>query len=263
MTLYDVAISHASEDDAYAEPLDEALKTHNLVTFHYRQPEAEVVLWGEDLEESLGTVFGSHSRCCVLLVSEHYLNKQFTMLEMAKAKQALPVRLADVQLPDAYADVAFTDWPEEGAEALAQRVVEKLDHLAQTEMDRKAIKRRRRRKMFLAAAGAAGAAVAGVLAQEGLEQKKRNETAPIAGTWSDGFSSWTITEDGNQVHMHGRVPNEVEIAAAGTRNGDKVTAHWDNGTYEGTLEITIKRGANLLDGHSSSRHGFHKFTLRR
>lgn len=266
MTVYDVAISYASEDNGYAEPLDAELGKRGLQTFHYRKPEAMVALWGQDLTSSLGRVYGSQSRCCVLLVSRAYIAKRYTMLEMARARRALPVRLDDVQLTEDYADIAFTDWPEHGARELALQVETKLEQFAREDAERQEAKRQRRKKLLIGAVGAAGTALAALLARERVDTSEENATGPIVGTWADRYgSNWDITEDAaGHVTMVGRTTDGIDVAAAGSRRRDTITAHWENGSIRGSIQAKITGGGDRIEGQYSMPGGaVGQFMLRR
>ena len=98
---YEVALSFAGEDRAFAEALAKGLQDAGVKVF-YDDFYAEE-LWGEDLAVRLRDVYHSASQFCIMIISEHYVNKMWPsherqqaiermIREMGKA-YVLPVRL--------------------------------------------------------------------------------------------------------------------------------------------------------------------------
>ena len=98
---YEVALSFAGEDRAFAEALATGLQDAGVKVF-YDDFYAEE-LWGEDLAVRLRDVYHSASQFCIMIISEHYVNKMWPsherqqaiermIREMGKA-YVLPVRL--------------------------------------------------------------------------------------------------------------------------------------------------------------------------
>lgn len=113
---FDIAISFAGEDREWAERLAEALGNQQVSVFYDRARTAD--LWGEDLEPVLTDTFRNQARFCLVVVSEHYLKKRWTLLEWeaarARAREGtdayvLPARLDHTALPELSSDVGYLD----------------------------------------------------------------------------------------------------------------------------------------------------------
>lgn len=98
---YEVALSFAGENRNFAEPVAMMLKSQNIELFY---DEFNVVeLWGEDLPVKLREVYYSNSRYCIIILSDYYLEKVWTIMELRNAIEKsikekgeayiLPVRL--------------------------------------------------------------------------------------------------------------------------------------------------------------------------
>ncbi len=136
---YDVAISFAGEDRAYASALACTLKErHGLIVFY--DEEEQAWLMGKNLFEYLIGIYKDKAAYCVILVSEHYLEKRWTRHEW-KAVQArafeesdrdyiLPVRLDDTELPGLLPTLGFIDGRSVGPEKLAKLIFAKVKDIA-------------------------------------------------------------------------------------------------------------------------------------
>jgi hypothetical protein len=131
---YDVVLSFAGEDRAYAEALANGLVERRLDVFYDDFERA--ALWGENLYEYLSDLYQKRARYCVVLVSKHYLHKRWTQLEW-KAIQArclrerhpycLPVRLDATELPGLLPTTAYLSLETDGIPAIIDAVTSKLD----------------------------------------------------------------------------------------------------------------------------------------
>jgi len=81
---YDVALSFAGEDRAYVEQVAEVLKTAGVRVFYDRYEQAD--LWGKNLADHLGEVYGKRSRFVVLFISKHYPLKSWPTHERQSAQ---------------------------------------------------------------------------------------------------------------------------------------------------------------------------------
>src|SRR5271165_1468871 len=106
---YDVALSFAGEDRKFAQDLAIAMDDANHAVF-YDEFEA-VRLWGTDLSEVLGHIYGGASRYCILITSKHYIRKQWTTHErrfaIQNALQTRPDYIMAIRLDD----TALPGWP--------------------------------------------------------------------------------------------------------------------------------------------------------
>lgn len=98
---YHVAISFAGENRVFAEAVAEGLRSNGLEVFYdefYREK-----LWGEELPVKLGEIYSDASQFCIMILTNHYLEKMWTHVERQNAIQRqikqkgqvyiLPVRL--------------------------------------------------------------------------------------------------------------------------------------------------------------------------
>jgi hypothetical protein len=114
--VYDVALSFAGEDRAFASALALALAEAQYAVFYDEFETA--TLWGTDLSVSLGQIYRDDSRFCLIVVSAHYATKPWTNHERRFAIQRaltdktdyiLPIRLDDTELPGWPPTVAYLD----------------------------------------------------------------------------------------------------------------------------------------------------------
>jgi hypothetical protein len=130
---YDVALSFAGEDRAYVEQVAEQLRQLGVNVFYDRFE--EVGLWGTDLTEHLGRIYGSAARFVVLFLSQAYAakawprhEKQFALgREMSTgAGRILPVRFDDTEIPGVPPTLGYLDLrhltPTKLAELIRQKV---------------------------------------------------------------------------------------------------------------------------------------------
>jgi len=98
---YEVALSFAGEDRAFADAVAKGLRDADVKVF-YDDFYAEE-LWGEDLAVKLRDVYHSSSQFCIMIISEHYVDKMWPSHERQQAIErmirergkayVLPVRL--------------------------------------------------------------------------------------------------------------------------------------------------------------------------
>lgn len=98
---YDVALSFAGENRDFAESVASGLKAEGVKVFYDEFSAA--VLWGEDLAVKFKEVYFADSRYCIMILSDHYVQKMWPTLERRTALERfikesgnayiLPVRL--------------------------------------------------------------------------------------------------------------------------------------------------------------------------
>lgn len=81
--IYEVALSFAGEDRAFAEDVAEGLREARVEVF-YDSFYAEE-LWGEDLSVTLRKVYHDKSQFCIMLISNHYVDKMWPSHERQQA----------------------------------------------------------------------------------------------------------------------------------------------------------------------------------
>lgn len=130
---YDVALSFAGENRDYVEQVAEALKALRVTVFYDGFEQAH--LWGKDLAEHLGDVYGKDSRFVILFASRAYAAKAWPNHEkrFALSRQLadrreliLPVRFDDTEIPGIPATTGYIDsrviTPQKLAELIRQKV---------------------------------------------------------------------------------------------------------------------------------------------
>ncbi|HEX2208072.1 MAG TPA: TIR domain-containing protein [Longimicrobium sp.] len=134
---YDVALSFAGEDREYVEQVAAQLRMLGVKVFYDRFE--EVNLWGKDLAEHLGHVYGNDARFVVLFLSRAYAAKAWPRHEkrFALARQMefgeeriLPVRFDDTEIPGLPATVAYLDLRSLTPIRLAELIRTKMDQPA-------------------------------------------------------------------------------------------------------------------------------------
>jgi hypothetical protein len=130
---YDLAISFAGEDRPHAERIARALKEAGVRVFYDQYEQADLI--GKDLYVHLYEIYAKRSRYCVLLSSEQYLNKMWTIHERRAAQERalqergaeyiLPIRLDNAEIPGIPNTIGYLSYAS-GPEAVADTLVRKL-----------------------------------------------------------------------------------------------------------------------------------------
>ena len=138
---WDVAISFAGDDREIARKVFKRLRAHGLTVYFDEKARAETV--GQDLFERLQKIYLRQARCCVAIISKHYLTGRWPRFELTAALERLledagyllPIRLDDTSvpgLPDSigYASLADLDDVVElaGRRARTERKAEPAEH---------------------------------------------------------------------------------------------------------------------------------------
>lgn len=131
---YDVALSYASEDRKHAEEIAKALQSAGKHVFFDHDVRSR--LWGKGLSEELNEIYSKRATFCVLLVSDHYKNKRWTMEELraavngaarsGKSDFILPVQLDTTSLEELPEDIVYIHI-KEGSENISEDIIAKLD----------------------------------------------------------------------------------------------------------------------------------------
>ncbi len=131
---YDVALSFAGENREYVEQVAEELKRLDVTVFYDRFE--EVNLWGKDLAEHLGHVYGTDSRFVVLFLSKAYAakawpkhEKQFALARQLSSgeERVLPVRFDNTEIPGLPPTLSFLDLRVVTPAKLAELIRQKVD----------------------------------------------------------------------------------------------------------------------------------------
>jgi hypothetical protein len=84
---FDVALSFAGEDRAFAEEIAKALRAAGVHVFYDDFYAAD--LWGEDLGVRLRDIYRGGSRHCIMILSQAYVEKMWTSWERQQAIERL------------------------------------------------------------------------------------------------------------------------------------------------------------------------------
>lgn len=131
---FDVALSFAGEDREYVEAVATALRGLGLTVFYDRFEQVD--LWGKDLADHLGRIYGEDSRYVVLFASRHYASKGWPNHEKSFALarhlkgitgRILPVRFDATEIPGLPPTIGYVDVRAIGPEQLAELVRQKID----------------------------------------------------------------------------------------------------------------------------------------
>jgi hypothetical protein len=131
---YDVALSFAGEDREYVEKVADALRAAGVDVFYDRYEQAN--LWGKDLAEHFGHVYGQDARFVVMFSSRHYAAKAWPSHEKSHAVathlkgvggRMLPVRFDDTDIPGVPGTIGYLDLRVLMPEQLAELVRQKID----------------------------------------------------------------------------------------------------------------------------------------
>ncbi len=130
---YDVAISFAGEDRSSADDLARSLRRAGLKVFYDDFETAQ--LWGKDLFITLYNAYSQDARYCIMLVSEAYVQKRWTVHERRSAQERvlnerdneylLPVRIDNTPVPGLPQQIAYLD-ASIGMERVAKLFLDKL-----------------------------------------------------------------------------------------------------------------------------------------
>jgi TIR domain len=130
---YDVALSFAGEDRDYVEQVAEILKTSGVKVFYDKFETAQ--LWGRNLADHLGEVYGKRSRFVVIFISKYYPLKAWPKHERQSAQARairenkivlLPARFDDAEIEGMPSSTAYVDLRRTTPAELAKLVQQKL-----------------------------------------------------------------------------------------------------------------------------------------
>lgn len=132
--LYDVVLSFAGEDRDAARDIADRLKQKNVRVFIDEDEAARNL--GKDLTPHLADIYRAKSQLCVVISSQHYVQKPWTLLELEAAKERarmseveylIQVRLDDAALPGVSDSIAYLDTRRVPAQQIADLIVGKLN----------------------------------------------------------------------------------------------------------------------------------------
>jgi hypothetical protein len=131
---YDVALSFAGEDRQYVEQVAQLLKASGVKVFYDKFETAQ--LWGRNLADHLGEVYGKLSRFVVIFISKYYPLKAWPKHERQSAQARairdnkivlLPARFDDAEIEGMPSSTAYVDLCKTSPAGLAKLIQEKLE----------------------------------------------------------------------------------------------------------------------------------------
>lgn len=131
--LYEIALSFAGEDRAFAEQIATMLRRRRVKVFYDEFELAK--LWGKDLYQYIVEVYSSKSKYCLVIISKSYVSKPWPNHELkaAQSKQLisdseyiLPIRLDDSKLPGLLDTVGYIDARKYSIEIIVESIMEKI-----------------------------------------------------------------------------------------------------------------------------------------
>jgi hypothetical protein len=140
---FDVALSFAGEDRGVAEDLANSLTAKGIKTFYDEFFKAD--LWGKDLYAYLAEIYGKRAQYCVILVSEHYIEKKWTAHERKNAQARafaqdseyiLPIRIDKSELPGFPDTIGYLSIEENEISDIADLIVQKIHGESESSLQR-------------------------------------------------------------------------------------------------------------------------------
>ena len=130
---YDVALSFAGEDRAYVEKVAALLRDTDVRVFYDKYETAQ--LWGRNLADHLGDIYGRRARFVVMFISKHYPVKAWPTHERQSAQARairenrvvlLPSRFDDTDIPGLPTTTGYIDLRQTSPEELVELILQKL-----------------------------------------------------------------------------------------------------------------------------------------
>lgn len=130
---FDIALSFAGENRAYAADVAERLRGQGIRVFYDQYEQA--TLWGKNLYDRLDYVYRRAARYCVLFISKHYADKVWTNHERQSAQAraleenheyVLPVRFDDTEIPGLRSTIGYIDARHTTPDQLVHLILQKL-----------------------------------------------------------------------------------------------------------------------------------------
>jgi len=133
---FDVCISFAGEDREVAKRIASLIKRNGMKRKVFYDDFERATLWGEELARHLHTIYSQQSRFCVILFSQAYSRKVWTLHEyrsaltrVAREQDAyvLPIALDVATIPEEFASVGYWPFNPGDERRIANAVEEKIN----------------------------------------------------------------------------------------------------------------------------------------
>lgn len=130
---YDIALSFAGEDRDYVEHVATLLREAGINVFYDKFETAN--LWGRNLADHLGEIYGKRSRFVVMFISKYYPTKSWPTHERQNAQARaiqenkvvlLPARFDDTEIPGLPSTTGYIDLRQTTPQELVKLIKEKL-----------------------------------------------------------------------------------------------------------------------------------------
>jgi DNA-binding response OmpR family regulator len=130
---YDIALSFAGEDRDYVERVATLLREVSINVFYDKFETAN--LWGRNLADHLGEIYGKRSRFVVMFISKYCPTKSWPTHERQNAQARaiqenkvvlLPVRFDDTEIPGLPSTTGYIDLRQTTPKELVKLIQEKL-----------------------------------------------------------------------------------------------------------------------------------------
>lgn len=130
---YDVAFSFAGADRGYVEEVATLLRERGVRVFY--DSFEQVALWGAPLGEFLADLYDRRARYCVMFISRHYAEREWTTHERRSAldrqirdrgRYLLPCRFDDTRLDGISSSIGYVPLAQMAPAQLAGLILQKL-----------------------------------------------------------------------------------------------------------------------------------------
>lgn len=130
---YDIALSFAGEDRDYVERVATLLREAGINVFYDKFETAN--LWGRNLADHLGEIYGKRSRFVVMFISKYYPTKSWPTHERQNAQARaiqenkvvlLPARFDDTEIPGLPSTTGYIDLHQTTPQELVKLIKDKL-----------------------------------------------------------------------------------------------------------------------------------------
>lgn len=132
---FDIGLSFAGEDRSFVEMLFNLLEKADIKVFYDQDQSSQLI--GKNLYSHLAEVYFNKSRYCVIVISEYYMKKKWTLHEfqsiqvrnfLKQDNSIIPIILDDTVVPGITDSIAYLDAralsPKQIADQLEQRLKE-------------------------------------------------------------------------------------------------------------------------------------------
>ncbi|WP_340032006.1 TIR domain-containing protein [Paenibacillus sp. FSL K6-1122] len=130
---FDIGLSFAGEDRSFVEMLFKLLEKAQIRVFYDNDQSSQLI--GNNLYSHLAEVYFNKSRYCVVVISEYYMKKKWTLHEFQSIQvrnflkhdnSIIPIILDDTSVPGITDSIAYLDARELSPKQIADQLEQKL-----------------------------------------------------------------------------------------------------------------------------------------